>query len=383
MSVRDEASFAAEQERLGKHWTFLGLRSDLPRDNDWLRTSLGGRSIFVQRFAAGIRGFENLCCHRQYPLRTSDRGNGPVRCGFHHWQYDAEGLAIGIPNCVEQFGVAPRQLNKRLQQVELALCGELIFGRFRDAVSTENEGLEEYLGEGLPILQTAFSGHSAVMQDSLVANANWKFGFQISLDDYHIVAVHPSTFGRQGYLKPEVVQYFRFGRHSAYFHQAVPSALAAMARDCRAGKYEPTDYRIFQFFPNLVLVHFEAAGRWYVLLQQYIPVATDRTILRSWLAPAPFGSVKHLPWRRPVERIITGVVMHYVHQIGAEDNAICEQLQRTSHEVRSKPIYGRHEQRIAWFDEVYAGIMSGADVSGLPPNACPNSRGPDELLEVE
>ncbi|WP_367268032.1 hypothetical protein [Reyranella sp.] len=33
--------------------------------------------------------------------------------------------------------------------------------------------------------------------------ANWKFCHQINLDDYHIVAVHPGTLGKQGYLKPE------------------------------------------------------------------------------------------------------------------------------------------------------------------------------------
>jgi hypothetical protein len=132
-----------------------------------------------------------------------------------------------------------------------------------------------------------------------------------------------------------------------------------MARDCRNGKYTPTDYRIFQFFPNLILVHFEAGGRWYVLLQQYIPLACNRTVLRCWLTPAAFGPVKFLPWRRPIEAAITRVVMHYIREIGYEDNAVCEQLQRNAHEIRTQPIYGRHEQRIVWFEQTYYDVIDG------------------------
>ena len=48
--------------------------------------------------------------------------------------------------------------------------------------------------------------------------------FHISLDDYHIVAVHRDTFGKQGYLDNEVVRYYRFGWHSAYFYGEATSA---------------------------------------------------------------------------------------------------------------------------------------------------------------
>jgi len=348
--------FAIEQQRLGRLWTFLGLKSDLAREGDWFRAVLGGHSVFVQRFTEGIRGFENLCAHRHYPLRTQNRGNGPVRCGFHHWQYDSEGLAVGIPKCIEQFGVPPRELGKKLAPIDIALCGELIFGRLRDAKAS-SEGLESYLGEGFPVLQTAFNKKSTILHSALIANANWKFGYEISLDDYHIVAVHPSTFGKQGYLQPKSVSYFKFGRHSAYFHDADAGSLPVMAQDCRAGTYTPSDYRIFQFFPNLVLVHFGAAGRWYVLLQQYVPISSDRTVLHSWLSPAAFGPIKYGRWRRPIEPLLMKVVMSYIRRIGTEDNAVCEQLQRHEHQVTSQPVHGLHEQRIVWFRQTYAASM--------------------------
>ena len=54
-------------------WTFLGFVHDVAKDGDWFRASLATRSVFVQRFGNELRGFENRCAHRSFPLRTSDR----------------------------------------------------------------------------------------------------------------------------------------------------------------------------------------------------------------------------------------------------------------------------------------------------------------------
>ena len=66
----------------------------------------------MQRFGEQVRAFENVCAHRSFPLRTADKGNGPVVCGFHHWQYDGQGRAIGIPQCQELFGTTPQALSR-------------------------------------------------------------------------------------------------------------------------------------------------------------------------------------------------------------------------------------------------------------------------------
>jgi len=135
-ALTDPAEFAHEQEQLGRQWTLLGLTTDVANDGDWFRATLGGRSVFVQRFGDTLRGFENKCAHRFFPLRTSDKGNGVIRCGFHHWQYDKEGRAVGIPKCVEMFGVTPRELDKRLRPVDIATCGIMVFGRFAERART-------------------------------------------------------------------------------------------------------------------------------------------------------------------------------------------------------------------------------------------------------
>ena len=292
---------------------------------------------------------------RHYPLRTANRGHGPIRCGFHHWQYDAEGRAVGIPKCDEQFGAAPRQLDRRLRHIEIDICGSLLFGRFPSGSS--DPSLSAYLREAFPILQASFGKLERRQKYSTRTHANWKLGYEISLDDYHLVAVHPDTFGRGGYLKPDVVRYFRFGPHSAYFYGAEDDALVRMSADCAAGKYVPRDYRIFQIFPNLILVHFEARGTWYSLLQQYAPTAHDEAEFRFWLTRAPYYSPKPAPlvlFDRIASPLVLPIIGSYIRKIGREDNAICEGLQRAALSADFAPAFARHEQRIAWFEEAYA-----------------------------
>ena len=360
-ALSDAGSFDAEQRQLGRLWTFLGLATDIPGSDDWFCATLGARSVFVQRFGSQLRAFENVCAHRFYPLRTEKKGSGPIRCGFHHWQYNADGRAVGIPKCLEMYGKTPRELDARLKPIELARCGNLIFGRYPS--SSHKESLEEYLGEGFSILQSMWSSGSAARCLETKIAANWRFGYHISLDDYHIVAVHPTTFGKAGYLAPDRVQYFRFGMHSAYFHGADTSAFAQMVDECRRGGYRPSDYRIFQFFPNLVLVIFEVARSWFLLIQQYVPLAHDRTLLRSWVRPAPFaapdGGLAEKWLRRLTAPFWPMILPIYMGRVIREDNAVCERQQQMVSQIHGFPILSRHEERIQWFEEVYSRVMRG------------------------
>jgi phenylpropionate dioxygenase-like ring-hydroxylating dioxygenase large terminal subunit len=126
-TLTDPREFHREQSLLAHTWTLLGLTKDVAGDGDWFRASLATRSVFVQRFGAELKGFENRCAHRPYPQH---RPHGPIVCGFHHWRYDHDGRALGIPLCDELYGVIPRDLGARLDQIEIATCGTLVFGRF-------------------------------------------------------------------------------------------------------------------------------------------------------------------------------------------------------------------------------------------------------------
>lgn len=358
-------AFLAEQEVLGRCWTFLGFVWQVAQPNDWFRTTLGGRSIIVQRFERGISAFENKCAHRGFPLRHEESGHGPLICGFHHWRYNAEGLALGIPECAAMFDTIPRALDARLNRVELAEAGPMLFGRFAGGPDIS---FEHWMGPGLPILQHLAGqvSPSKAVYDRVV-KANWRLMIDISLDDYHIVAVHPSTFGKGGYLKPGNVHYARFGAHSAYLPGGAPGELEAITLSCALGEYEPHRYRIFQFFPTLIFAIVkiaEAFGEtyWALTVQRLVPEAPNRTRSISTFFPlAPRGDAPGLAGlrRRLIWPGMLAGFRFYGARVHAEDNAACEKLQASARLDDPAPYLARHEERIAWFDESYRAVMRG------------------------
>ncbi len=356
----DQQAFRREQDQLAHVWTFLGLAGDIANDGDWFRTSLATRSIFVQRFGTELKGFENLCVHRFHPLRTADKGKGPVVCGFHHWRYDKDGRALGIPMCEELFGRSPRELGAKLNAVEIATCGAFIFGRF--PTEHADESLETFIGDSFPILAAMSRAPVAPHYLTRAVRANWKLCYQISLEDYHTVAVHPKTFGKIGYLKRDNIGYFRFGPHSAYFTNSDPDALTKMASACRAGAWTSANYRVFHIFPNLAVSHFQSDGQyWHIMVLQYVPEAPDRSTMRAWIYPAPFPA-NHAPrerWIAPLTKAFRPwVVRHYAGKVLQEDHDVCERLQTIANQGGGRPITGRLEERIVWFEEAYANCMS-------------------------
>lgn len=358
-AMTNPADFTAEQAALGRVWTFLGFTSDIPKTNDWFRTSLGGRSIFVQRFESGIRAFENRCAHRFFPLRTEEKGNGPVVCGFHHWRYNADGLALGIPKCDEMFGKTPREMNARLPAVEIDTCGAMIFGRFPGG---EAVSLREWLGPGWDILGTMVGEPPPRNRIAREVRAHWKLLMEISLDDYHIVAVHPSTFGKAGYLPSDVIHYARFGPHSAYLPGGDAGTLEKIRTACAEGGFTPERYRIFQFFPNLIVAFIRATTYlgetyWFVLVQQLVPEACDRTRSVTRFIPVPFRG-EAPAWRKMARRHalpwISAGFGFYARKIHLEDNGACEALQKAVGLVDGEPHLAAQELRIRWFEEEYA-----------------------------
>jgi len=358
-TLGSEAAFRREQQKLSRIWTLLGHASDVRNDGDWFRATLATRSVFVQRFGGELRGFENRCAHRSFPLRTADKGNGPIVCGFHHWRYDEEGRAVGIPQCLPLFGVSPAELGARLVPVEIALCGSLVFGRFR--AEGDAESLQDFLGESFPILEAMCAPSAAPRFMSGAVEANWRLCFQIAVEDYHVVAVHAPVWGKAGYLKRENIGYFRFGRHSAFFTNPDPGAMARMAAECRAGTWRSANYRVFHIFPNLTVNHFHAdRGHWYVMAMQYVPVDSRRCVMRAWYHPAPFASSR--PWYDGLSAPLLGpirrwLVHRYARQVLDQDSGICEQLQAVGRRIDPRPVLGGLEERVGWFEEAYAAAV--------------------------
>jgi hypothetical protein len=80
--------------------------------------------------------------------------------------------------------------------------------------------------------------------------------------------------------------------------------------------------------------------------------------LRSWYCPAPFQPVArgmaHRLLRIAAAPWLPLIVPFYMRRITSEDNAVCERMQPQARHIRGRPILGRHEERIGWFEDSYA-----------------------------
>ncbi len=366
--IHDAEAFAAEQERLGQVWTLLGLASDVPRENDWFRTRLGGRSVFVQRFPEGLRGFENRCAHRGFPLRQAEHGHGPILCAFHHWRYDSEGRAVGIPNCQDGFGATPREMNRSLQPLDLACCGDLVFGRFPGAGPT----LEAFLGPAFAVLAALCGEWRGALRGGLPVRANWRLLQWISLDEYHLAAVHPRSFGTKArYLPRRALNYTRFGPHSAYFIGEHSGSIEDWAASLARGGRDPVPYRILHLFPDTAILlppGISAFGQHfrYLAVLRSIPLAHDRSEITIRIHRHRASAEVHTPLSRAFdlfEPVRLRLVRYLTLRVLREDRAICETLQAEARQIPPDPPLSAAETRIAWFNTAYAEAMGRADAA--------------------
>jgi len=227
------------------------------------------------------------------------------------------------------------------------------------------------LAEGFPILQAMTTAIDRPRIFSSSVKANWRLCYHITLDDYHIAAVHPATFGKEAHIRREDIVYSRFGRHSSYHNSqnpklaTDPSTLRDFATLCREGRYRSDCHHIFQFFPNLIVSHARSDGAfWHCVIQHYIPVAHDSSNMEAWVFRAPFEADHSwlARWTRPVTDIVRNrLIDRTLRRLFREDNQVCERLQSIARQTKSALLLGALEERIAWFEEAYRTVVRTTD----------------------
>jgi hypothetical protein len=143
-----------------------------------------------------------------------------------------------------------------------------------------------------------------------------------------------------------------------FFYNADEQALIKMAEDCRNGNFQPDTYKIFQFFPNLLVTQWRQGSVVGNVIQQFVPIAHDRTSMLTIMQEPtvlPGGRMAAVRWlaapllRRMEQRVVKKVLQ--------EDNAVCEQMYSIVQQLDRPQIFSSQEQRIAWFEENYADVV--------------------------
>jgi len=334
-------NFAAEQRALAATcWQLVGLRDALEISNSWIRCTVFGVDTFVQSFDGELRGFHNVCAHRGFPLRRDPAGVGPVQCGFHGWAYNRDGIPTSVPRNAELFGLSREQrVALALPELRVATIGRFVFA----SVATIGPSLEQFLGPYADVFRAVSARLGAVVHsESIVLRANWKLFAEITLDDYHLGTVHPTSFGAGEPAPLYQFVYRRDGLHSCYLKRRDADwSFEAFWTAVRVGDMDPTGYKIFNCMPGFLL----AATRDACVVTSVTALASDRTVVHSqvfvWRDPAPDADACR-------------AIAHYWASLFREDRETCERWQGGN---QSYSVLGRLEERIAWFRDAYADVI--------------------------
>ncbi|WP_044558461.1 aromatic ring-hydroxylating dioxygenase subunit alpha [Azospirillum sp. B4] len=173
-------------------WHFVGFLDEVAAPDGYLVRTIAGVPVVVQRFDDDIRAFRDVCSHRYARLHATDSGQGPLRCPYHGWTYNRDGVPMGIPGNDACFHLdRADKAALALARYEVAARGRFIFVRLVPGGAP----LDEWLGPLGTWLDAVSDGFAAPFsQAPLDWRADWKMGMENVLEVYHVDAVHPETF---------------------------------------------------------------------------------------------------------------------------------------------------------------------------------------------
>lgn len=301
-SYSDSVLFAAEMAALrASAWQLVGLADDFPAGGPPVECLFFARRLSVRQRSEGYRG---------------------------SWP---DGVTAPVPR--------------------IAAVGRFVF-----ASEDQDGDPSAYLGPYADYLR-AISPLlvEVILSESVEVAANWKLFVELTLDDYHLPTVHPTTFGAGEEIASHRLVYRRDGLHSCYLRRRDAHwSFDGFWRDLPSGVVDRMGYKIFQMFPcALVAGMYEG-----VIVGTVHPIAADRSVVTN----------RVLTWHdRLTGEAERAPLVEYLRAVFAEDRAACEEWQTGVGQLARAPTLGRLEERVRWFHEAYAQFMAGSSPGRSAP----------------
>lgn len=162
---------APENRRPESRWFHLCMADDLATPNAFVTTRVGAVPLVAQNIKGRVVAFRNVCTHRFAVIHGEPAGCGPLRCPYHGWSFDADGVPVGLPFNPTDFQLeAEGRRRLALHPASLARCGRLVFVR----VATDGPSLEEELGAALFARLAALSDAFPRRGDAVEPEGDWE-----------------------------------------------------------------------------------------------------------------------------------------------------------------------------------------------------------------
>lgn len=351
---REPETLRIEQQMLFRRlWQFAGFARDVATHGDYLVATVGDKSVVVQNFNGELRAFLNVCSHRFSAIRGDCKGNGPLRCQYHGWVYDREGIPVGIADFKEFEITEERRSELALTKWDVEACGEFVFVR---ESGTAGHSLRDWLAGSWQTVE-AFGSALGEMIDCnrMVIEANWKVAVENTLESYHVRSVHPNSFAR---LSARTTGFRTDGPHSSW--QA--SIDAAMDRQLSKVIRLTGITTLFEgYFHHLVFPALTLAttmGLSYAV-QCFRPVSAERTDFTSYVFSTRDNGTAG---NRDLLREACRPAVNFNRSVFEEDRIVCGQAQVGIRQAPAGMIgeLSLEEQRVGHFQKAWKEHITAA-----------------------
>lgn len=337
-----------------KCWVFAGMRFELAESRH-LCTAIGNKSVVLQCDKEGEpRAYLNVCSHRQSQLcEPGTAHTGPLRCPYHGWVYDRQGVPVGIPQKQAFPQVVAEPARYRLTEFACETVGQFIFVRLS---MEEGPTLSDYLGNQYDFLLKASQGMSGTLDEFRKdVAANWKVLIENSLEGYHVPAVHSGTFMEiDGMDRAEAAPQFflQDDLHSHLEHAADADWVRRFARmESKIGQWpwRFEHYTHHLIFPNLTVTSFMGYS---FHIQRFEPSAAESTTVHSRTVGVQLSNGSAAGAKMMEHIYADGHA--FTHRVFDEDAGICRKVQAGIEHAVRPPVLGLGiEARVAHFQQAY------------------------------
>jgi phenylpropionate dioxygenase-like ring-hydroxylating dioxygenase large terminal subunit len=346
-----------EHERVfAAHWIFLGLKTELAGLR-YLGVMIGNVGIILQLDARGVpRAFRNVCSHRSSRLCDLGVHEGIIRCPYHGWSYDRQGIPINVPSMSAFPQVISNPSDYRLEEYPCEAAGQFIFAKLK----RQGPSLQDYLGNQYDFIVSASEGFSSltdIFEETL--DANWKVAVENALEGYHVPLVHSRTFMEvDGMDNRSTAPVFDVtdNLHSSLQHAANEDWIRRFARIERQigtwpGRFEGYTHRLI--FPNLTVTSFMGYS---YHIQVFNPerVGSTRVVSRTM-------GVKFKESSEVGQRMIKKIYEdghEFTRRVFKEDAEICKEVQFGLEQSPKIVAFGQGiEDRVKHFHHAYMSLL--------------------------
>jgi choline monooxygenase len=342
----EDSVLRAEHERIfARSWQFACRLEQVREPGSFVATRVGHVPIVVVRGRDGeLRGFVNVCRHRNHLVAEGEGCRATLQCPYHAWTYGLDGALVKAPRSDSEPGFDMADFS--LLPVSVDTWGPWVFANpAADAAPLAGtlDGVTELVAESGVGLDTLVF-HTRVEWEIPV---NWKNAVENYLECYHCAVAHP---GLAKVVDVDVDAY-------ELVERSVSSSQFADVREgvldgTRAAPYRPVGEvaraQYHWLWPNTT-INIEP-GRPNLSLDVTFPTAAGRTvgITDYWFGP-------------DVSETEKDEIFRFSQQVGQEDASLVASVQAglDSGMVPQGRILPRSERLIGHFQRLVRDALTG------------------------